>query len=108
MKNALVLLTVLMWGCASPTPTPEPTAPTATPSEPTPTETTPAEPDPTDGQAPTPLTTTGDDEATADDACYQQCLKDNQAVSTAWEIIERNCKTSCTEGQNDPLQLKRP
>ena len=108
MKNALVLLTVLMWGCASPAPTPEPTAPTAAQSEPAKTETTPAEPDKTEGQEPAPATPKDDNEPKVDDACYQQCLKDSQAVSTAWENIERNCKTSCTEGQNDPLQLKSP
>ncbi|MBL4664608.1 MAG: hypothetical protein JKY23_01395 [Nitrospinaceae bacterium] len=36
------------------------------------------------------------------EAAYQQCLQDNMAVATAWEMIEQSCRERVA-GSNDRL-----
>ncbi|MGD2132711.1 MAG: hypothetical protein PVI23_07955 [Maricaulaceae bacterium] len=37
-------------------------------------------------------------------AAYDQCLQDNMAVATAWELIEESCRREVLEDP-DPLKL---
>lgn len=38
-------------------------------------------------------------------AAYEQCLRDNMAVATAWEVIEQQCAASVSS-QGDPLDMR--
>jgi len=55
-------------------------------------------------QEPAATTEPTKDAATAE-ACYQECLKNNQARAVAWEMVERDCKASC-DGTAPKLELK--
>ena len=45
----------------------------------------------TEQQAPVPADSTGSDVK----ACYEQCLKDNQARAVDWAIVQRDCRAAC-------------
>lgn len=58
---------------------------------------------------PDPNTMTGTDTGTGrtdeEQAAYEQCLRDNMAVATAWEVIEQQCAASVSP-QSDPLDMR--
>lgn len=43
----------------------------------------------------------------AQEAAYQQCLRDNMAVAMAWEAIEEMCRER-TSGEDHPLDYYPP
>ena len=53
----------------------------------------------------TPTSTAPNKDATAEGACYQECLKNNQARAVAWDMVERDCKASC-DGTAPNLEVK--
>ncbi len=58
----------------------------------------------TEATAPEPVAEVGIDPAWTDQqrADYEQCLQDNMAVATAWEVIQQQCAASVS-GEDDPL-----
>ena len=50
---------------------------------------------PTEQQAPAPDNKPADSTGADVKACYEQCLKDNQARAVDWAIVQRDCRAAC-------------